>query len=330
MKLLYFTDTHFRGTSPRSRTDDFPETMRKKLSEVVEIANREKVDVILHGGDLFDRPNLSPAVVQEYARIFRHFSSPIYAIAGNHDIYGHNPATIDRTMIGLLDAFGVIRLIRNDEKIRLEKEGISVQLSGCSFHYDLDKRDRKLDYAVKNEVGADYCIHMVHGMLVHRALPDGIPHTMVHEVWSEDVDILLTGHYHAGFPIQEKNGKAIVNPGALARVNNQPSEMNRMPQVALIELGKQISIQLIPLTCALPGEEVLDRTYIEKAAYRQERLQAFEQQIRSLVDFEEVDVMKIIDQISNERGIDKQVRQEARRRIEKVQMTEGENEIEAI
>lgn len=330
MKLLYLTDTHFRGTSPRSRTDDFPETMRNKLSEVVAIANSEQVDAILHGGDLFDRPNLSPAVVQEYARILRQFSVPIYAIAGNHDIYGHNPATIDRTMLGLLDAFGVIRLIRDHEKIRLEKDGVSVQLSGCSFHYDLDKRERKLDYTVKNEVGADYCIHMVHGMLVHRALPDGIPHTMVHEVWSDDVDILLTGHYHAGFPMQEKNGKVILNPGALARVNNQSSEINRMPQVVLIELNQQIQIRFVPLTCAKPGEEVLDRTYIEKVAYRQEKLKAFEQQIRSLVDFEEMDVIKIIDQISNERGIDEQVRIEARSRIEKVQVIEGENEIEAV
>jgi len=324
MKILYMTDTHLRGTSPRSRTDDFPETMRRKLGEVVAIAEREQVDAVLHGGDVFDRPNLSPAVVRECARLFREFPAPIYAIAGNHDIYGHNPATIERTMLGLLDAFGVLRLIRDDEKIRLEKGGVVVQLSGRPFHYDLDKRDPAMDYAVKNEVGADFCIHMVHGMLVDRALPDGVPHTMVHEAWSDDVDILLTGHYHAGFPMQERNGKVIINPGALARVNSQSAEINRMPQVVLIELGKHADIRFIPLTCVEPGEKVLDRSYIEKAAYRQEQWASFVQQIQSAADFQAIDVIDIIDEISRLNGIEEEVKFEAQRRIAIAQEAEGE------
>ncbi|SEN43767.1 metallophosphoesterase family protein [Lihuaxuella thermophila] len=324
MRLLYLTDTHIRGTSPRSRTDDFQETIRQKLKEVIEIADREQVDVVLHGGDIFDRPNLSPAVVREFAHLFRHFRAPIYAIAGNHDMYGHNPSTIDRTMLGLLDAFGTLELLREGEKVRLEKDGLVVQLSGQPFHYDLDKRDPALDYAVKNEIGAKYCIHMVHGMLVDKALPDGVAYTMVDQVWSESVDILLTGHYHAGFPVQHKNGRYIVNPGALARINNHPSEINRMPQVALIDLGEAIHIRLVPLKCAAKGETVLDRSYIEKAAYRQEKLASFVQQVREAGDFQGIDVLDIIDEISRLEGIEDEVKFEAQRRIAIEQEAEGE------
>jgi exonuclease SbcD len=315
MRILYFTDTHIRGTSPRSRTDDFQLTIRRKIEEVIEIAEREQVDFVLHGGDVFDRPNLSPAVVREFAQVFRRFRAPIYAIAGNHDIYGHNPSTIERTMLGLLDAFGTIRLISNGQKVKLEKDGLVVQLSGQPFHYDLDKREVHLDYHVENECEAAYCIHMVHGMLVDRALPDGVPHTMVGDVWCDAVDILLSGHYHAGFPLQHRAGKYIVNPGALARINNHPSEIKRMPQVALIELGESIQISLIPLRSATSGEEVLDRSYIEKNMYRQEQLASFVQQIRSATDFQAVDVMDIIDEISRLNGIDEEVKFEAQRRI---------------
>jgi DNA repair exonuclease SbcCD nuclease subunit len=262
-------------------------------------------------------------VVREFAHVFRRFPAPIYAIAGNHDIYGHNPATTPRTMLGLLDAFGMIRLIDENEKIKLEKDGLIVQLSGQPFHYDLDKRDPLYDYAVKNEIGAHYCIHMVHGMLVDRSLPDGVPHTMVHDVWSE-VDILLTGHYHAGFPIQHREGKYIINPGALARINNQPSEMKRMPQVALLELGEGIQVRLISLKCARPGEEVLDRSFIEKAAYRQEQLASFVQQIRSAADFQAIDVLDIIEEISRLNGIEEEVKFEAQRRIAIEQELGGE------
>lgn len=324
MRILYFTDTHIRGTSPRSRIDDFQLTIRRKIEEVIEIAEREQVDFVLHGGDVFDRPNLSPAVVREFAHVFRQFQAPIYAIAGNHDIYGHNPNTIERTMLGLLDAFGMIRLIGEKEKVTLEKDGLIVQLSGQPFHYDLDKREIPLDYHRANESEANYCIHMVHGMLVDRALPDGVPHTMVGDVWCDDVDILLTGHYHAGFPLQHRNGKYIVNPGALARINNHPSEIKRMPQVALIELGDQIQIKMIPLRSATRGEEVLDRSYIEKNMYRQEQLASFVQQIRSATDFQAVDVLDIIEEISRINGIEEEVKFEAQRRIA-VEQEEGES-----
>jgi DNA repair protein SbcD/Mre11 len=323
MRILYFTDTHIRGTSPRSRTDDFQLTIRRKIEEVIEIAEREQVDFVLHGGDVFDRPNLSPAVVREFAQVFRRFRAPIYAIAGNHDIYGHNPSTIERTMLGLLDAFGTIRLIGEKEKVKLEKDGLVVQVSGQPFHYDLDKRDVALDYHVENECEANYCIHIVHGMLVDRALPDGVPHTMIGDVWCDAVDILLTGHYHAGFPLQHRNGKYIVNPGALARINNHPSEIKRMPQVALIELGEAIQINMIPLSSATRGEEVLDRSYIEKTMYRQEQLASFVQQIRSATDFQAVDVLDIIDEISRINGIDEEVKFEAQRRIA-IEQEEGE------
>ncbi|WP_241154282.1 metallophosphoesterase family protein [Staphylospora marina] len=334
MRLLYFTDTHIRGTAPRSRTDDFQDTLRRKLDEVIGIAEREQVDVILHGGDVFDRPNLSPAVVREFAEQFRRFRAPVYAIAGNHDIYGHNPATLERTMLGLLEAFGMLRLIREGERILLEKDGVTVQLSGQPFHYDLDRREKALDYAVKNEVGAKYCIHMVHGMLVDKNLPDGVPHTLVHEVWSEDVDILLTGHYHNGFDIQRKDGKYIINPGALVRINNNKAEIHRKPQVVLIELDEEIRIERIPLQCAKPGPEVLDRTYIEEAAYRDKQLDDFISALKRAMDFKAIAVKDIINNLVNEQLKDvekeekkreiEEIRERAMEYIEKAEVAEGE------
>ncbi|GGA34672.1 exonuclease SbcD [Kroppenstedtia guangzhouensis] len=318
LRLLYVTDTHIRGTAPRSRTDDFVEALRNKLNEVIDIAGREKVNAVLHGGDLFDRPDLSPAVVRDFARLLRRLEIPVYTIAGNHDIYGHNPETVDRSMLGLLDAFGTVGLIRSGEKICLEEGGIRVQLTGQPFHYDLDRRDPALDYVVKNETGADYCVHMVHGMVVDRALPDSVPHTLTDHLWSEEVDVLLTGHYHAGFPIKKKGGRYIINPGALARINNHPSEISRHPQVALLDFGSEITVKLLPLKCAAPGEEVLDRSWVEQAAYREERIAAFEREIRDH-DFRSLHVQGIVEEIAGSKNVEDEVRHEALRRIAVVQ-----------
>lgn len=325
MRLLYMTDTHIRGTSPRSRMDDYPQTLKKKLMEIQKIIHHQQVDIVLHGGDVFDRPNLSPAVVRDFVQLFQEFEVPIYAVAGNHDMYGHNPATLNRTMLGLLDTLGIIHLLNEGDRIPIEKEGYKVQLSGQAFHYDLDKRDIDLDYYVTNDTEADYCIHMVHGMLVDRNLPEGVAYTSLEQLDpSRMADILLTGHYHAGFPIQRQSGKYMINPGALARVNNHSSEMNRMPQVVLIDLKEDIEIQLLTLSSAKAGESVLDRTYIEQAAYRQGKLASFMQEIQAVGNFRAMEVTEIIEEISRLEEIEPEVKQEALQRIAAVQESERE------
>ncbi|MGE5674637.1 MAG: metallophosphoesterase, partial [Mycobacterium leprae] len=103
MKILYVTDTHLRGTTPRGRLDDLPTTLLAKLREVVGLAKTHQVTAILHGGDLFDRPDVAPAVALEYLRVLAEAPCPVYAIPGNHDLFGFNPETISRTMLGLFD-----------------------------------------------------------------------------------------------------------------------------------------------------------------------------------------------------------------------------------
>lgn len=326
MKILYLTDTHIRGNTPRGRTDDFPQTMHQKLNEVMEIAEREKVKAILHGGDVFDIPNLSPSVVRQYAALFHRSPAPIYAISGNHDVYGHNPQTVSRTMLGLLDAFGAIKLINSESPVLLDDGRVSVQVTGVPFHYELDRRPIELDYAVKNQIDADFCIHMVHSMLVDRSFPEGVAHTMIQQIWEleTDWDILLTGHYHTGFPIQLREGKYIINPGALARIHRKKEEMKRIPQVVLLDFTDQIHVELIPLQSARKGNEIMDRTQLEKAAYREEQLQQFIQQLNAASDYRGIRAQEIIENISKAEGIDQDIREEALRRLAVAEESEGE------
>lgn len=321
MRILYFTDTHIRGTSPRGRIDDFFAAMKQKLSEIIAIAKSEQVDFVLHGGDVFDRPNLSPAVVREFSHLFRGFRVPIYAIAGNHDIYGHNPATVERTMLGLLEAFGIINLIGHNDFILLTKNGLRVQLTGQPFHYDLDKRPIVEDYAVTNKLDADYCIHMVHGMLVERSLPDGVPHTMVSSLWEmeSDANILLTGHYHAGFPLQQRNGKYIINPGSIARLSNQSAEIRRLPQVVLIDLIEEIQIRFKSLTSAARGADIFDRTLQEESLYRQEKWAQFAQEVSAAGEYRGIRVEEIIGEIAQLEALEPVIIEEALRRFGEVQ-----------
>ncbi|OCL28042.1 metallophosphoesterase [Orenia metallireducens] len=321
MKLLFLTDTHIRGTNPSRRLDDFKETLLRKLEEVREIAIEEEVDYILHGGDLFDRPDTAPSVVGEFVKLLRTYPKPIYIVAGNHDLYGHNPQTLPRTMLGLLIASGVVNLIP-DKPILLDGEsGITLQLSGRNFDYTLDNKDSNA-YHVKKSSSADYAIHIVHGMLLDRPFFES-GFTLIEGVETE-ADITIAGHYHLGFGVREYKGRYFLNPGSLVRASADIKEINRTPQVAIIELKDEVNITLRKLKSAPKGKEVLDRRAIEEEKFRERKLAEFIRQIKASDEFKVFSIDAILNKIASNKGLEEGTIKEALHRLELAQEEVGQ------
>lgn len=319
MKILYFTDTHIKGTNPKNRKDDFVESLEEKFREIVSIIKEKDVDYVIHGGDLFDRPDISISVVSRFTTILRDIEKPIYIVSGNHDIFGHNPATIDRTMLGLLRSLDFIKVIPREKPIILEKMGMRVGLTSLPYTYDIDSTPEGyiLEKVPEN---VDYSIHVVHGMLLDRPFVKGIPYTLIDDIINTAADITLSGHYHAGFKTIEKNGKYFVNPGSLVRVTNSLKEIERIPQVAILSLDSEINIEMLPLKSAKPGEDVLDRTEMENCMFRSERIVQFKQSIDSAMNFEKMDLNDILLEVTLSEGVTDEVKEEALRRIANSQM----------
>lgn len=321
MKLLFLTDTHIRGTTPKNRKDNLVETLEKKLMEIINIIQEYDIDYVLHGGDLFDRPDISVSIVSNFAAILNKFNVPIYIVSGNHDIYGHNPDTINRTMLGLLDALNVVTIVNRDEPIYLSKNGIKVQLTGQSYTYNIDDRANLDNYMVSNiPKDVDYAIHMVHGMLLNKPFIKGIPYTLIDDIKETKAHITLAGHYHSGFGVVEIDGRYFVNPGSLVRITNSLSEIERTPKVALINLDDTIEIKLLELKIAEKGDKILDRQEIENHVFKSERLFEFKQSIDSVIDFEKLEINEILLEVSNAEGVSEEVKEEALRRIAHSQM----------
>lgn len=321
LKILFFTDTHIRGSNPKNRKDNFADSVEKKLLEIVDIIDKNNVDFVLHGGDLFDRPDISISIASRFALVLNKIKVPFYMVSGNHDVYGHNPNTVNRTMLGLLDILGIIKIINNNTKLILEKNNIKVQLTAQPYVYDIDSPN-KLDYYIVRDVDPDvhFSIHMVHGMLLDKPFIKGIPYTLIDDIKSTLADITLSGHYHAGFKTIKIDNKYFINPGSMVRIANSLKEIERIPKVILIELEEDIKIKEIPLKSALPGEEVLDRTEIEKNLFKNERIMEFKQSIDAAVDFEKMDINEVLIRVSNAEGVEERVIKEALKRIANTHM----------
>ena len=321
MRLLFLTDTHIRGTTPKNRMDNLPETLENKFKEVGKIIEDYNIDFVLHGGDLFDRPDISVSIVGNFAPILNNIKVPIYIICGNHDIYGHNPNTINRTMLGLLNSLNVVKIINKGDLVYLYKDGIKVQLTGHPYTYNIDSELHKSSYIIDHPPkDVDYSIHMVHGMLLNKPFIKGIPYTLIDDIKDTKADITLSGHYHTGFGIINTNGKYFINPGSLVRVTNSLLEIDRIPKVVLIELDKTIDVKLIDLKIAKEGKEVLNRQEIENHIFKDERLFEFKQSIDSSMNLKKLEISEILMEVSSAEGVSEEVKEEALKRLALSQM----------
>lgn len=328
LKLLFLTDTHIRGTTPKSRKDNIVETLERKLMEIIKIIKHYNIDYVLHGGDLFDRPDISVSIVGNFASILNEFKVPIYIVCGNHDIYGHNPNTVNRTMLGLLDALSVVKIVQRDEPVYLCKNGIKVQLTGQSYTYDIDNGNNSDKYIITDiPKDVNYAIHMVHGMLLNKPFIKGIPYTLIDDIKDTKAHVTLSGHYHSGFGVVEFNGKYFINPGSLIRITNSLSEIERTPKVAIINLDDSIKVELVGLKTAEKGEKILDRDEIENHIFKSERLFEFKQSIDAAINFDKLEINEILIEVSNAEGVSEEVKKEALRRIAHSQMKNIGDEI---
>lgn len=315
MRLLFFTDTHFRGSSPVSRKDNLLSTMKGKLAEVVSLANDYRVDYVLHGGDFFDTPTPSLSVVGDILEILRELKAPLYGIAGNHDIFGGNLQTLSRTVLGFTARLGFFRLLEAEERVRLEAGGIRACLAGRPYHLDIDRRPRHLDYWIEKDTECDLTINLIHGMLLEKQHFPG-DYTLIDDLENTGADLVLAGHYHLGFGDLKRGSCHYVNPGALVRLSNHHREIERTVRVALIDLtGGAVNCRLIPLQSAMPGEEVLDRTRAEELGYQVLAMERFTREVREATELKRWDVFQIINEMALAENLSEEVRQEAIRRI---------------
>lgn len=270
-KFIFVGDPHLRGTNPRNRIGSYRDDLKAKVAEIFQLAVDHKVDAILTAGDTWDSPEVTLGVMFDIAELMDQAPVDVYTTIGNHDVYGYNLETYWRTSLRLLEKLvSRFYVVRDD---RLLFDDVQITFEPYSAQIDINQYGYSPQGAAANFPGVK--IHVAHGMLLDHKPPFD-RYTLVHEVPTQ-ADVILTGHEHTGFGIiKRRDGKVFCNPGALMRIKASHAEINRKPQVALVKVDKgQVAIELIPLKCAKPGEDILDRSAIDAEEKRQYAMEQF-------------------------------------------------------
>lgn len=328
MRILAVTDSHLTMRNPQSRKDIYYDAILEQWRYLGEAAAKHNAVAILHAGDVFDTPKISNRLAGWLTEIIRDFPCKVYAVPGNHDIFGHNIQTLDQTMFGLLAKAGVFISLTNENPMCIESDNIKIKLHGREYHSEIDKRDWHIDYDIDADPYVDYNFLVVHGMLSDTHMPDFISHTHIDTIKTTSADLVLAGHNHNGFEngIVRKNNRLFINPGDMARKDATSSSM-KIPEYVVIEItvDKGIQAWLEPFSTAESWENIFDMGSINAKKDHGQWLDTFKSLIVSGEKFENLDIFSVLDRTAIAMQLSDSVKQQALNEIQIAQNNDEDN-----
>lgn len=275
IKIIKVGDVHARYDVPKSRLDSYPDTVLAKLEHVFALA-RGTESYVVFVGDIGNSPSLHKGdgyiFFLRLMHLFKKYDDvKKFIVVGNHDVYGQNVETFDKSYLKAFEVMGLIERLRMDKPVILEDDDTRVAITGCDYFHQIDKGDLSY-YTGFTKTNDAVMIHAVHGFLTdNKAKWDKIKTTSIDEISDTPAHITLAGHEHSGFGIVSKNNRYFVNIGSLLRVSASVGDIGNEVSVAMIEIdGKDIDIRehFLPATIAKPATMVINRAALEEEKER--------------------------------------------------------------
>ena len=177
------------------------------IEKILELAKEENVDVILAAGDLFEYPRPTPEVVTAVAKVLQRSKVPIYAIPGNHDLYG-------TSSVWNTPEF------REIQHFHLHREQSQTEIAdGVILHsipvkniYDIQPQDELLE-DVSDEDGVHIVMAHAHDVTVGTfgAHENSIKLPIdSSKVIGKGYSLLILGHWHSWLEVEENR---VLYPG---------------------------------------------------------------------------------------------------------------------
>jgi len=239
--LLHVSDTHLGASRPgrlRDREMDFYEV----FDEVVDVAIRERVDAVIHAGDLFDSYRPSPQTYYYAYRSLRRLREagiPVLAVAGQHD----QPKASALPPLRVLEEVGVLRVLATDRPRTTVVSLRSGELGVAALPYvppqvagEVVRELRRPDTGRR--------VLVAHVLLKELGIPNA--HLSLAELRASDYDYVALGDYHVRYE-RTCGSTPAVYPGSTEALDVLESSDERY--VALVDLSKrEASVSWVRLT----------------------------------------------------------------------------------
>jgi len=297
-KLLFYTDPHVTRVNPRHRIDDYAASILAKIHEAYQLAESEKCDFIVMGGDLFNNHLIySYELINDLTDIICHSPLTTYSVVGQHDIHAYNPETFKSSTLAFV--------ARHCSKLHILWEpteaspGVWLHPSHVWDDVNDALTPAKIDTSAYNILVAHHLIHN---------RPKAFETVSTTLFKDAPYDLVLSGDWHGGFEPHEVNGRWFCNPGSLAR--RAIDEIDREPMVALIELEKggfPVIEQKI-LRATKPGKDVFGQDVMDVMNKSREEFDPTKF-VEDIEDFEavSVDIFELVQKTGAAKGKRKEV-----------------------
>lgn len=232
--LIWRTDVHLADKGPRTRKDNYPDTLLDKLVQVGELARETGARAVIDGGDFFHVKSpwkTSHDLMRRIMDVHRNYPCPVYANVGNHDCVYGDIAYIHQQPLGVLFTSGVFSRLYDEHELVCEDADVRVRVVGVPYHGDVYDWDRLR--AIRKREGEFLIVAM------HLYATPGPNTTMF---GSEDIvgydflreemdaDVFLFGHWHKDQGItQIAPNRFVVNTGSLSRGSLSEENAERRP-----------------------------------------------------------------------------------------------------
>jgi len=261
IRLLFSTDEHISGINPAYRKDDYLETILNKIRWQLNFARENDVDAILHGGDLFNlkKPSrTSHKVINATISALNESPCLNYAILGNHD-YSDYSDLMSQPIGVLMNGDHIIHL--SHEQFRSD---VTVGVVGVDYKYghDYDHITSSLSGKLELLPECDFTVGILHTLSSMTGVSDiyGEYCLNINKLSREPFcpDVVMIGHEHKQYGVDEINGHFFVRNGSLSRVALNDNTLMHKPSVTMLQFSKDGIEITTHVVDHQPAHEVFD------------------------------------------------------------------------
>ena len=261
MKFILLSDLHLTCNTPIARLDNVEETWKRKLKFILDYAKLNEMKILV-AGDFFDRPR-DWRIVTEFLKLMEDYEGvTISSVFGQHDMYLYSKDRYS-TSLGVLIKANVISELDDTKFTEYSEVTGPIYIYGCSWGQEIPKPEKG----------------SINILVIHKNISDA-PLFPGHEYTGAELflkshpeyHVIICGDIHKRFFFQ-KNGRIIVNPGPLLRMEATEYNMAYDPAFPVLDIVNQ-SVEWVTIPHESSGA-VLSRKHIENKKETESMLDEF-------------------------------------------------------